>query len=79
MHAQPKTTRLVFLPPGTRARILSIDSGCRLRTRLLQMGLTPGTVVEVVDNTRGPVIIRVRGVTIALGRGMAGRILVEVF
>ncbi len=69
--------RLVFLPPGARARVVSIDTGCRLRTRLMQMGITPGAILEVVDNTRGPVIVRVRGVTIALGRGMANRILVE--
>ena len=45
----------------------------------MQMGITPGAVLEVVDNTRGPIIVRVRGVTIALGRGMASRILVEPF
>ncbi len=72
-----RATRLVLLPPGARARVVEVDSGCRLRTRLLQMGITPGAVVEVVDNTRGPVIVRVRGVTIALGRGMAARIIVE--
>ncbi len=74
-----RMVRLVFLPPGTRARVVSIDTGCRLRTRLMQMGITPGAVLEVVDNTRGPIIVRVRGVTIALGRGMASRILVEPF
>ncbi len=72
-----RTTRLALLPPGARAKVIEIDSGCRLRTRLLQMGITPGAIVEVVDNTRGPVIVRVRGVTIALGRGMAARIIVE--
>ena len=77
MQEHPKTTRLVFLPPGSRARVVGIDSGYGLRTRLLQMGLTPGAIVEIVDNTRGPVIIRVRGVVIALGRGMASRIIVE--
>ena len=77
MQAPSKTIRLVFLPPGSRARVVSIDSGYGLRTRLLQMGLTPGAIVEIVDNTRGPIIIRVRGVTIALGRGMASKIIVE--
>jgi len=77
MQEPSKTTRLVFLPPGSRARVIGIDSGYGLRTRLLQMGLTPGAIVEIIDNTRGPIIIRVRGVIIALGRGMASKIIVE--
>lgn len=77
MQGSSRTTRLVFLPSGSRARVINIDSGYGLRTRLLQMGFTPGAIVEIVDNTRGPVVVRVRGVTIALGRGMASRIIVE--
>lgn len=68
---------MAFLPPGSRARVVSINSGYGLKVRLLQMGLTPGAVVEIVDNTRGPVVIMVRDVVIALGRGTASRIIVE--
>ena len=70
--------RLASLPPGSRARIISVETGHGLRTRLMQMGITPGTIIEVVDNSRGPVIVRVRGIVIALGRGMANKIIVEV-
>ncbi len=45
--------------------------------RLYEMGLTPGAVVEVEGNSGGPVVIRVRGVSIVVGRGMAAKILVE--
>jgi ferrous iron transport protein A len=70
---------LVSLPPGGRGRVVGIvGGGMNLRMRLLQMGLTPGTIVEVVDNRgRGPVLVRVRGVVIALGRGVAEKIIVE--
>ncbi len=41
------------------------------------MGLSPGSEVIVVRNSLGPMIIEVRGVRLALGRGLASKILVE--
>jgi len=46
--------------------------------RLMEMGLTPGSEVLVLRNEAGPVLVRVRGVTIAMGRGLARSVLVEV-
>ena len=46
--------------------------------RLYQMGLYPGSIVEVLNNQGiGPVTIRAIGVMFALGRGMSDKILVE--
>lgn len=67
------------VPEGAKAVVVDVvESGSGLRKRLLEMGLTPGTVVEVVRNERGPLVIRVRGATVALGRGLARRVIVEV-
>ncbi|MEM3550984.1 MAG: FeoA family protein [Candidatus Bathyarchaeia archaeon] len=46
--------------------------------RLMDMGLTPGTEVLVVKSApfHGPLEVSVRGSRLALGRGMAERILV---
>ncbi len=68
---------LSALPPGSRARIVALNGGYGSMRRLMEMGLTPGTVVEVVRNGPGPIILRVRGAMIALGRGLASKILVE--
>jgi Fe2+ transport system protein FeoA len=48
--------------------------------RLMDMGLTPGTRVTVVKSApfHGPFEILVRGSRLALGRGMARRIFVEI-
>ena len=48
--------------------------------RLMDMGLTPGTKVKIIKAApfSGPVEILVRGSRLALGRGMAKRILIEV-
>jgi ferrous iron transport protein A len=67
------------LPTGARAQIVDIlAKGQGIFYRLYQMGMTPGTIIDVVANYgAGPIIIRVRGVETALGRGIARRILVR--
>jgi len=54
--------------------------GDRFVKRLSDMGLTPGTNVTVVKSApfNGPLEICVRGSRLAIGRGMASRILVDV-
>lgn len=54
--------------------------GCGFEKRLMDMGLTPGTKVTVVKSApfHGPMEILVRGSRLALGRGMAERIFVEI-
>ncbi|MCW4015680.1 MAG: ferrous iron transport protein A [Candidatus Bathyarchaeota archaeon] len=48
--------------------------------RLTDLGLTPGTKVTVIKSApfNGPLEISVRGSRLAIGRGMASRILVDV-
>ena len=48
--------------------------------RLTDLGLTPGTNVTVVKSApfNGPLEVTVRGSRLAIGRGMASRILVDV-
>ena len=52
----------------------------RCARRLSDLGLTPGTKVTVVKSApfNGPLEVRVRGSRLAIGRGMASRILVDV-
>jgi ferrous iron transport protein A len=52
--------------------------GFGIITRLLDLGLTKGCVFEVVQaSSKGPVLIEIRGTRIALGHGLANKILVE--
>jgi DtxR family Mn-dependent transcriptional regulator len=54
--------------------------GWGFEKRLEDMGLTPGVKVTVMKSApfHGPLEILVRGTRLALGRGMAERILVEI-
>lgn len=69
---------LTMACPGEEMRLVAIRGGCRMRKRLADLGLNPGTTVRVVQhNGRGPTIVAVKGSRLAIGRGMAHRILVE--
>lgn len=47
--------------------------------RLLDLGLTKGCTIKVVQGRgQGPVLIEVRGTRIALGHGLANKVIVEV-
>lgn len=55
-------------------RITAI-TGCRhARQHLALRGLSEGSIVKVISSGCGPVVIEVKGITLAIGRGMAGRI-----
>jgi len=78
---------LTTLRNGEIGIVTSIKAGHRrgegrgwgFEKRLMDMGLTRGTKVTVVKSApfHGPLEILVRGSRLALGRGMAERILVE--
>ena len=71
-------TTLTETSPGQTARLLSVDN--RLRNKLEQYGLHIGDVIHVfrVAPLGGPILIKVNGREIALGRTIAEKILVEV-
>jgi len=54
--------------------------GWGFKKRLMDMGLTPGTRVTVVKSApfHGPLEVSVRGSRLALGRGMAEKVFVEI-
>lgn len=69
---------LAEVPDGSEVVIVNVlGGGFRMRRRLLEMGLVPGSRVEIL-RSREPVVIRVRGVTLALERELARRILVKM-
>jgi ferrous iron transport protein A len=76
---RPQTTSLAELPTGARAVVRALRGGQELMSRLTAMGLVAGAPVEVLQNRgHGSLLVRVRDSRIALGRGEAVKILVEV-
>ncbi|MEN8150746.1 MAG: ferrous iron transport protein A [Planctomycetota bacterium] len=73
-----KTCRLTELPVGEVVHVSAVDGGHRVTARLSDMGLFPGTEIEKLrGNGSGPVIIRIGPGRLALGRGVAEKVIVE--
>ncbi|HIE47533.1 TPA: ferrous iron transport protein A [Candidatus Bipolaricaulota bacterium] len=69
---------LTALEPGELARVFAVSGGRGATRRLAELGLTPGAAVRVLSAARGgPVLVEIRGSRIALGRGMAAKVLVR--
>ena len=63
---------------GQKVRLIKVDSGQGLRGRLMAMGLVTNAEFSVVNNNSGPLIIKIKESKIALGRGMANKIMVSL-
>ena len=63
---------------GQPLLLVKIDGGKDVTRRLIELGLTPGVKLRLIQDSGGPVILAVRDSRIALGRGMANRIFVSL-
>jgi len=74
-----KLCALADLAEGEKGVVVKAIGGFGLVRRLAEMGLTPGTEVKLVKKGSfgGPVEVEVRGVALALGRGVASKVLVK--
>ena len=68
---------LIFLRPNEEATICGISNCGHARKRLYELGLNKGTKIKMIKNDIGPVILSVYGHKLALGRGLASKIIVE--
>ncbi len=68
-HGHSKQQKENWHEPGQRQII----------KRLLDLGLTKGCTFKVIQGRgRGPVLVEVRGTRIALGHGLASKVIVEL-
>ena len=72
------TIPLTHAPVGKMIRLVEIRGGREITHRLVEMGLTPGVEIKVLQDSGGPLLLAVRDSRIALGRGMAYRVRVAV-
>lgn len=69
---------LNMLAMGEEAELVDVRGGYGIKRRLAALGLNPGMRVTVIQNAmRGPIVLSVMDSRIALGRGMAQKILVS--
>ena len=70
---------LCSLEQGKKASIVQIDAGSKATKRLVDLGLTPDTEIEIIRKTLfcGPMEVKVRGSSLVLGKQIAEKILVK--
>lgn len=69
---------LAMVSPGETVQVVDIRAGWGLQRRLADMGLTSGVTIRVLNSQMpGPIIMDLRGSRLALGYGMAQKILVK--
>jgi len=75
-----KQVTLARMRAGQSGMILRIEGGHGLVNRLNALGIVPGKRITKISSMlmRGPVTIEVNRAQIAVGLGMASRIIVEV-
>jgi ferrous iron transport protein A len=73
------STYLDKIPEHRSVKVFNIEGGERLKKRLGQMGIHPGDLITVLryGALKGPILCEIHGFQVALGRGIASKILVE--
>lgn len=75
-----KKTSLGQIKANHKVKVLEILGGTNLQNRLMNMGLYKGKEVTKLSHIglRGPVVIKLGRSILALGHGVAAKIIVEV-
>jgi len=79
VRATEQTMFLNELKPGTKAKIIKVNGNGEMRRRIADMGMTPGTLVEVerIAPLGDPMEIKVKGYHLSLRLVEAGTVAVE--
>jgi ferrous iron transport protein A len=75
----PDEVPLTSLNEGMRAIMTHTSGGFGVVRRLSEMGLTPGSEIKLLRKCsfHGPIEIEIRGVSLAIGYGLAEQIFVQ--
>jgi ferrous iron transport protein A len=66
---------LSFVKEGQEVKVVDIQGGRGVIQRLAEMGIVPGVKIKVIANSGGPLLIALGSSRIALGRGLASKII----
>lgn len=69
---------LVCLKPNDIGIVKEITSCGHACKRLYELGLNRGAKIKVIKNDIGPIILDLSGNKLALGRGLAQKVIIEV-
>ncbi|RJQ82784.1 MAG: Fur family transcriptional regulator [Desulfobacteraceae bacterium] len=77
LEQREPTIPLVFASVGEKVRVVAINGGHQIQSRLAAMGLHTNSCVEIIHkNPPGPFIVAAKGSRMALGHDLAKKIMV---
>ncbi|HOO26400.1 MAG TPA: FeoA domain-containing protein [Clostridiales bacterium] len=68
---------LTMLVKGQKGKVLTVDAGKTATKRLYELGFNTGASFTVIKNDNGPVIVSLNGNKVALGRGLAAKVILD--
>jgi len=70
---------LSMVNAGKEVTLVNIKGGQGIRSKLFSLGLVPGVNLKVLNSsgTSGPVMVAINDTRLALGQGMATKIIVK--
>lgn len=75
--ARQPSMPLALAASGERLRVEQLKGGQAAKRQLEELGLNLGTEVEVISANGGPMVLAVKGTRLAIGRGVAQKVLVS--
>lgn len=70
-------TTLLKLKNNVSAKVIAIEGGRGFIDKLERLGIREGSAIVKISHASGPVVIKTKGVHLAVGRGMAEKIMVQ--
>jgi len=70
---------LVDLPVGRKAQVIALQGGWGMQRHLSSLGIRPGKILRKITSQPmgGPIMVEVERARVAIGRGMAARIIIR--
>ncbi len=70
-------TTLLKLKNDVSAKVIAIEGGMGFIGKLERLGIREGSTVVKLSHASGPVVVKMKGIHLAIGRGMAEKIMVQ--
>lgn len=67
--------QLTNLQRGETGKVTMIDAGKQATKRLYEIGFNTSASITVIKNDSGPVIVSINGNKVAVGRGLAHKVM----
>lgn len=78
LQSHNATLALTMVLPKQQVRVVDIMAGQRVAHRLSELGISRGVTLEILNGDAGPLLVAVRDTRLALERGVAQKIRVQL-